>query len=432
MPKRRERIAGAITGGLLLVGAILWILRFSDQPDPPGSVDPVTQVIRYASHFPQSVVALDQSRSLQRRDSVFLQRSDTVVQVGYIERIEKSGNQQWVHVRWYQRTVDAQSCRLEAYQNHGRLEDAIQLMFPPEKRRRIERLLAVAMKQHGQRVASHVGPILERALRRSLPAIESGLRSSMTKHRAELDQLAGRWNDEIIEQRLVPLAKQEIVPIVRRHAEPVAQEIGRELWERASLWSFTWRALYDKTPLPRKHLMKREWDRFVEQEAIPVLEDHADEIARAVQRTLAEVAESPRVREELSAAAEAISRDPQSRVLVQSLLREAVVENPSLRQVWVDLWSSDEVRTMLESEGRLLEPLIRQIGDELMGTRQQGIDPGFARLLRNQVLQKDQRWVMATEHDERAEPIVIEAAVQRAVYPRPMFTGGQEFAVGQQ
>lgn len=421
MLSRYERTAGTISLCLLCAGVFSLTLPGLIRRGRPDAADPVSELIDYVSHSAQRFAAPDRSRSLQPRDPVFLQRGGLVVQVGYIERIQRAGGQPWAHVRWYDHSTNPESCRLVAYHNRGRLEDAIELMLPHEKRRRIEQLLAVGMKQHGQRIASRLGPIVERSIRDSLPAIEHGLRSSMARHRPELDQLAVRWNDEIIEQQLVPLAKQEIVPIVRRHGEPVAREIGRELWERASIWSFTWRALYDKTPLPRKDLMKQEWERFVEQEAIPVLESHANEIATAVQRTIVDAAESPRVREELAAAADVIARDPQARAVLQTLLREAVIENPTLRKVWTDIWTSDEVRIVLEEEGRRLEPLVRQIGDELMGTREQGIDPGFARLLRNQVLQKDQRWLMATLGTDPTRPRVIEVASERSVFPMPMF-----------
>ncbi|MGV3483499.1 MAG: hypothetical protein ACO1RT_03665 [Planctomycetaceae bacterium] len=420
MLNHRERIAGLATC-VLLVAIAVWSIPWSSGQAPQGGVTAASQLIDYVSHRTDRFAAQDRSQSLRARDPVFMQRSKDVVQVGYVERIEKLDSVHIAHIRWYHDGASADQYRLLAYRNRGRLEDAIELMFPPEKRQRIERLLATAMKQHGQRIASRIGPILERSLRESLPIIERGVRASIARHRREVDLLARRWNDDIIEERLLPLARQEIVPIVREHGGPVAQEIGRELWERASIWSFTWRALYDKTPLPRKDLMKQEWDRFVEQEAIPVLRQHSEEISLAVQKTMVEISNNPKTRAELSAAADTIARDPQTRALVQTILRESVVDNAELKNLWSDIWNSAEVRAMLDQEGQLLEPTIRQLGDELMGSRDQGIDAAFARLLRNQVLQKDQRWVMAVQVDQPGRPTVIETASDRAVYPLPIF-----------
>jgi len=418
-------MAGVVGSIGAAVICFLGFAKFTDAPSSKATEAPLTQLFEYATMTPTRFQATDSSGILKSRDPVFLLRNDgSYAQCGYIERAEQSTGDKVVSVRWHEQSVSPESCRLLAYKNHGRLEDAIELMFPQEKRTRIEKLIATTMQAHGERIGASLTPILERSLRDSLPAIESGFRQSVERHRDELDVLAVRWNDEVVSDRLVPLAKNEIVPIVRARAEPIAQDIGLELWKRASIWSFTWRAIYDKSPLPQKDLMKQEWERFVAEEAIPVLEEHADEIASAVQDTLVEIAGNQNVRKELAAAADLIASDPVARGLVQTLLREAFVENMALRKVWTDAWTSDEARAAISKAGEALEPTIRQIGDELMGTRETGIDPGFARLLRNQVLQKDQRWVIATP-DEREtqgnEMQIIEVASERAVFPNPTF-----------
>lgn len=392
---KRERIAGwfAIAAISLVSGfGIVKLLR------PSSEASLVTaELARFIFGSTENITLTGLPDYLRARDPVFLQSADgSVVQAGYVLRVDRTKEPSRSVIRWYDPNTSAGDCEMVAQQNRGRLEDLVEMMFPPEKRQRIEALITAAMKDHGQQLAQRLVPIFERSMRDSLPAIETGFRDSVASHRGELDRLARRWNVELVEERLLPMAKNEIVPIVRRNGEPVAQVIGRELWDRASLWSFTWRALYDKTPLPRKDLMKQEWERFVEQEAIPVFEAHATEIATAVQNTMLEVAQNKNIRAELVAAADAIASDPEARELVQTLLRESIMENVELRKVWADAWTSEEAKDAIAEAGRALEPTIRKIGDELMGTREKGIDPGFAKLLRNQVLQKDQRWVMAT------------------------------------
>ena len=423
----RERIVGVV--GLIVAAGICFLgaTRFVGKQSSKLTEAPLAQLLVFATTASMRFQAIDASGSLKARDPVFLLRPNgSISQCGFVTQSDHSAAANVVLVCWHEQNVLPESCRMVAYQNHGRLEDAIELMFPPEKRQRIEKVIATAMQAHGQRIGASLAPILEKALRDSLPAIESGFRLSVERHRGELDILAARWNDEVVAERLVPLAKHEIVPIVRARAEPIAQNIGLELWKRASIWSFTWRAIYDKSPLPQKDLMKQEWDRFVSEEAIPVLEEHANEIASAVQEAMVEIAGNQNVRKELAAAADLIASDPAARALVQTLLREAFVENLSLRKVWTEAWTSDEARAAISKAGEALEPTIRQIGDELMGTRETGIDPGFARLLRNQVLQKDQRWVIATPSEYEVNgsvPRLIEAASARAVFPAPVFAG---------
>ena len=232
-------------------------------------------------------------------------------------------------------------------------------------------------------------------------------------------RLGERWNEEVVDDRLIPLARREIIPIVRAHGEPTVEQIGRELWDRASLWRFGWRAAYDKSPLPRKDLLQEEWDRFVDEEAIPVFERHMDDIVVSVQRIVADVAANRAVRRELADAASQVAADPQTRQLVRELLKETLVENDRLRQVWGSVWSGDEARSALELAGDRLEPVVRQIGDDLFGTPEQGINPNFARVLRNQILGKDRRWIVASVAPESmvSSMAVIEEANDSMPYP---------------
>ena len=50
------------------------------------------------------------------------------------------------------------------------------------------------------------------------------------------------------------------------------------------------------------------------------------------------------------------------------------------------------------------EPSVRRIGDLLFGTREAGIAPEFAQVLRNQILDKDCRWLVL-ETPAQARPL---------------------------
>lgn len=419
-PIQKERIAGAAVLLLLGLAAFTWLrsLQTSEGTSTAG------QLVKYATQTTLRTSAIDESNSLVVRDPIFLESDGSrVAQVGYVETVEQLDGSQQIEFRWYTREVLPDQCEFAAHQNTGRLDEAFALMFPPEKQARIQSLVEKAMQEHGARLSTNLTPIVERSLKNSLPAIENGFRQSVNRHRDQVEALGARWNEQVVKQRLLPLAKSEIVPIVRRRGEPLANEIGRELWERASIWSFTWRALYDKSPLPQKDLMKQEWERFVDEEAIPILEEHADDIATAIQQSMIEVAGSAKVRRELAAAAETIAADAETRALVRTILRESIVDNQSLRQVWREAWTSDEAQAAIADASRALEPTIRKIGDELMGSRELGIDPAFARLLRNQVLQKDQRWVIAKRVAQpTTSSITIRKSRTAGTFPMPSLT----------
>ncbi len=417
---RAERIAGwLLISGVIVVGAIS--LLGSER----GAERTATfrTLLSYWARPANSVTLQDASRFTQRHDPVFYQNATGDMQfAGYVQTVRStSTGESEVTLQWCLPAVAPESLSWQLYRNQGRFSDLVQVLLPAEKRIRIEQQIRVAVEQHGAELAEQLFPVLETSLRQALPAIESAVRQSVRKHRNEFNRLGQRWNETVVHERLVPLTTQRLLPIVRKHGEPVAREVGQELWQRASIWRFGWRLAYDKSPLPQKDLTSQEWDRFVTEEAIPVFESHADEISEAVQASIVEIANDVEVRHELASAAEVMASDPESQRLLKTILQEAFVENKELHRIWRDAWTSAQAARALETVGKRLEPVVRSIGDELLGTREGGIEPGFARLLRNQILNKDQRWLIA-QPSATASPS-IQLASQSMPFPLPAFTG---------
>jgi hypothetical protein len=100
-------------------------------------------------------------------------------------------------------------------------------------------------------------------------------------------------------------------------------------------------------------------------------------------------------------------------------LKESIVDNPRLHEVWRNVWSSEQARRALAVTGDHFEPVVRQIGDDLFGTQEEGINPDFARVLRNQILGKDRRWIIAKPSANRSEGtrLIVKPADSSMPYP---------------
>ncbi len=363
--------------------------------------------------------ATDRSGRLRVRDPVFMQRDDGGWdQIGSVTSVSREPEPAVV-IALYRDQFGDHSCRLIQYRSDTSLTATIATLLPAEKRLRIQQRLAEVLSEHGDELTDAFVPLVERALTRSLPLIEQELWRSIARHQDETDALADRWNQRIIKERLVPLARREILPIVREYGEPTATTIGRELWDSASLWRFGWRVVYDRSPLPTRNLAQQEWERFVDQEAIPIFEQHTEAIVESLQQIVREIANSEAIRSELAGAGAELAADAKTRKLVQTILTESLIENEQLRQVWREIWRSDEARQAFSLAADRLEPVVRQIGDDLFGTQERGIDPDFARVLRNQVLLKDRRWIVARRNPNSAggQPLAVEIASGSMPYP---------------
>ncbi len=356
-------------------------------------------------------------------DPIFYQHANGEwSQVGFLTSTDSRQLANNATASWYSKDVDPFECRIEYHQNRGKFGDVVQMLLPPDKRHQLEVLIRKAVDENSSQITAALKPIIAKSLRESLPTIERGLKQSMHRHRDEIRLLGERYKQTVLKERLVPLVRDEVMPIVKENAEPLATQIGRELWNRASLWRFGWRALYDSAPLTNRDLLKREFDRFVKDEAIPVLESHTEDFLKVQRDIFVALFNNTRIRTELSDVAQDISNDQELRELISAMLRETFVDNPELRQVWTNNWTGAEAQAALKLAGERLEPVVRAIGDEIFGTRDGGISPSFARVLRNQILGKDKRWLVAIDSatntsNIQGNPFVVAAVDDGSVFP---------------
>lgn len=377
-----------------------------------------------------TMILADPTLSLSVGDAAFAKDSvaDTWHQVGHVLRVNPEAKTVTLSLyeplnleRETQFWDPDQSISATLHRSSGKVDDVIATLLPKPKREQLAQKISAAMRAHGKEISEAMLPLVFETVRQSLPVIESELTASLKRHDAEVEAIATRFREDIIQEQMVPLVRTEVLPVLQLHGREPAESIGREIWGKASLWRFGWRALYDSAPLPERELVREEWSRFVEQEVVPIVEDHLDEIAEAVEAILRDLAANDVLRERLGDVALQIVNDDEARDLLRTIVMEAIVDNERLRQVWVNVWTSPEAREKLRTAGERLEPVIREIGDEVMGTRREGIEPGFARVLRNQILGKDKVWITLKNEPnlgaDPSQPIALRVATDFTPYP---------------
>ena len=119
----------------------------------------------------------------------------------------------------------------------------------------------------------------------------------------------------------------------------------------------------------------------------------------------------------MAEAAYAVASDAPTQTLVRDVLREAIVENDSLRQLWRETLTSPEAMKVFDAIGRDIEPVAREVGDVILGTADGGISEGLTRVLRSQVLGRDRRWIVARESGEQTA-MPTPATLKPATNPR--------------
>ena len=267
-------------------------------------------------------------------------------------------------------------------------------MLPRKKRIRIAREIVATYEAYHAEILRALKPVVVGGFLDAMRVVEEDIAGAVTRRRSELEELGSRYQDRVVAKEIVPLLRREIWPIVLRHAEPLANQIGEEMFKRVSLWRFGWRALYDKTPLPKKDLARAEWNRFINKEGLPILNRHSADFVAVQRKILEDIAANDMVRDAIRQNLTRVVDDPEFRSIVWQIFREVLVENPRLRKTLEERWSGVEARRAMQLAANRAEPCVRRIGDILLGTREDGISPEFAQVLRNQILDKDCRWLV--------------------------------------
>ena len=366
------------------------------------------QAFAHRLHRPATTVYDGEGIGLKPRDPVF----DGTRLVGWVADTSPDR----ITVQWCDpppAPVD-----LRRHRSVGSLAEATEWLFPPPVRDRLATRMRAAYREEAPEIAATLTPVLRRVLADAVPAIRSELRTAVFDHRDDLDRLGRRWRRTVIDEQLTPLARETLLPIVRTHAAAPAEAIGRELWERLSLWRFGWRAAYDRLKFEDESKVREEWQRFVEEEVVPVLEQHTDDIVRATQNIVVDAAGNAVVRETLSESFRTVATDPDAQSLLTALIRRSVVENGRLHDAMVAALRDPEIASRLSAAADRAEPIIREMAEEVVGNDRDGISPGLARVLRRQILGRDRRWLtVAPESPPSNRRARIVAADDDAMFP---------------
>ncbi len=281
------------------------------------------------------------------------------------------------------------------------VEWVVQMMLPPETRSKIGRLIIDAYRQHQSEIFAALQPIVEKSVREGADVIREAFRESVAAREPQIRAIGERYQSELVEEQLVPLVQDEIWPIIQREAQPMAVQIGEEIWQQASMWRFGWRYIYDSSPLPQRDLVKKEFERFLDSKAVPIIQSHLPDIIVLQQSLLRKVSNNEQVREVVSDMLQKITRDPEFQTLVNGIMRDVFIDNDRLKAVIEQNWNSPEAQEALDMTNRRLDPTVTAIGQTLFGSPHQRITPEFSRILRNRVLHKDDRWLVLNLQQDR-------------------------------
>ena len=341
-------------------------------------------------------------------DPIYLRNQDgRLVQIGALRQVGSPESTDYAPVfcDWASATFFSSAPPLRPadyltyHQTPSSMDWVARFLFPPERRERIARLVADVYALHSDEIIIELMPIWQNVWAEVSILIRDELLVSLERHRSEFERLGTKYRIEIVDAELIPLLGEEIWPIVLKHGQPVMERVGQQIWQRASVFRFGWRAIYDASPLPQKNLTQAEFTRFVEGEAVPILTRNVSEFMHAQQLILEEIVANPHVQQVATESLRKLGEDPELQRLILQVMRESILENAKVHEVLMKVMERDDVQQVLSLTDSRLEPTVIAIGEEVFGSPYTGVTPEFARILRNKILLKDERWLVLNQTD---------------------------------
>lgn len=353
----------------------------------------------------------DQSSLLRVGDPVIVVKSGAAKVVGNVVQVSELDNDlltrtDWAKVEFFSSQAEiVEGDFLSYHQTPATMDWVVQMMLPPYKRKEISDLISAAYREHYADIAQELQPILIQSVKDAANVVRETFYVSINERKEQITKLGNRYQVELVEQELVPLIKDEIWPIVEQETQPLAVEIGQEMFQKASVWRFGWRFIYDRSPLPEKNLVQKEFQRFLDQHGIPIVEKHLPEFLKIQQSVLKRASSNTKVQQVVSNTSMKVLRDPEFQKLTTDILRDVFVDNQRLMDAFERNWNSTEAKRALATTNQKLDSTITKIGQALFGSPEQSITPEFSRILRNRILQKDDRWLVLHINEQRAKPL---------------------------
>lgn len=403
-----------------IVAVVIIALRQSLSRAPDASA----LIAKYIGNQRRTVeIVVDDYILVATGDPVYMPGSDDVAPVGVVTRV-KEPDSDFEGKAWIKRayvTLYGAAPRIAEgdYLTYHNAPDSsawvLKTMLPLEKRQELTSLIVQAYRDNHDAIMESFRPVIEESLREASDVVREDLKKAFESREDRIRKISQRYEADLVEKELIPLIENEIWPIVQTECEPLVTQVAQEIWSQVSVFRFGWRYLYDKAPLPEKQLTEREFKRFVDDKALPIIKSHMSELVDLQQEVIRKISQNEKVKLTLVQGFKTIVNDPAVQDLLADVLQEVFVNNDRLKNVLQRQWQGPEAQRALAMANQKLEPTITEIGISLFGSPKEKITPEFARVIRHRILHKDSRWF--TLHVGRLDDSIRPTAVSPTQLP---------------
>jgi hypothetical protein len=394
-------VLGSVVWGVIVVGVVAVTGHVNSRADLPEY--PADEIWNYLVTAPDRIqIDFPAGTSANRGDPLCLRVGNEVHTVGQIRLVKPGKDGVAILAEFYDGApvTLTEDTRFYAIPNPTTPAWVVEVLLPPDRKEELLRDLRGFAEGNRERIFHIFWPPFEAFLRDAFRILGDELPAVLERRDAEVQRILNRHKEITFRKELLPILREEFWPLIREESAPLMEEVGEELWSRLPLYQLGWRYFYKQMPFTDKEILKRRWNKYLDEEATPVLEGRTDDFLEVVRKVMKDMAANPKLSAALKNCLAALVEDPEFVQLIAGVFSDLVSPRGPIFKSFQSHFSNEKFLDGLNQLIEALGPTLNRISNRIMlDASGRGINPDLARVLRTQILWKDACWILVEQGD---------------------------------
>ncbi len=327
---------------------------------------------------------------------------DTNAKTAYVQKISTINKynirEKWMVTFWinsYKRNYVSEDLKFKYCNSPNDIGAVLSTLFDENTKARIMKKISNFRDKYEEKFADLLVPFLKNRLSDYYSLIEDDISTAFENHQDDFQEMFETLYEGKIQEEMLPLVEDKTIPLFHEKLKPELMKLGSELWESLPMWSLGWKWVTGSN----EDVMKR-FDEWLVKDGYPIINNHRDELIESVEKIINDLVYDADIAEKFQEILQDFLSNPKLADTLMQMAKEIIIDNPETAEFFKKLWESDEMQNNLETVGSWLEPLLVSLSDDIMldlsNPGEQKINPNLVKVLRSQILWKDDVWWVVT------------------------------------
>lgn len=318
--------------------------------------------------------------------------------IGEVREIIRHDNGSTELVCWifpHARHHVTEDSRFRGFAGPRNFEQVMDILMTPRIREAAEYRWNQFVEAHEDEVKGLLTPMIDSAFDDYFNLIRPELDAAVSKQEQRFLRLVERHYEESVKDELFPKLEEHGMPLFEEKMVPVLRPLGREMFNNIPKWRLGGAGILDAIPFTGGGRLERDFEDWLRDEGMQIIEAHREDLMAAAEEIAEDLANNEEIRGLLELGLNKVLNDPELGEIAREIVNEAMIDNPKTTAFVTEFWNRDETQRTLRRVASLAERYGTALVDTVMLAEGEPrrINPDLARVLRAQILWKDDFWL---------------------------------------